>query len=959
MKIQHILLVATAIGIAVPAYAKKPLSHDAFDAWEGVKTDLFTNDGTWAAYEVNPQEGDGILTLLNTKNQKTITIPRGYRPLFSADGRWAAALIKPLYEQTRKAKIAKKKDFNLPQDSLAIVNLTTGSVKKTPNVISYKLGKEGGDWVAYQTVDTNYISAKHLKDKTAGKPLVIANLPTGKQKVLKWVKNYTLSADGSKIAASIMPPKKDSTAFKGVGLVVLPDTSFVLIDREKPFYGTPVFSHDGQKLAYTASTDTFETGTRRARLYYAELNGQIPTSKEIYLQQVVNPDIRLRPPHVEGNQALQDSLMTVWRKAQAAAQGDSIFINQYSVPQFSHNGKRLIIGVAPAIAPHDTTIVDFEQPQLDIWRWNAPLTPPQESSLREKIKKATWPMAVDLKSGAGKLICADYLSEYSPSDRWDADMVLVKTPQKQVSRQWDYTSPDSLTVVNIATGAAMPIGNAPAATASISPMGKYVVWFADRNYYAYNTSTDKTSCISSAIGFPLWDELHDTPMPADAYGIAGWTEGDTRLLVYDAYDIWSLDPEGKTAPLNLTASTGRNNNNVFRIIPTDAEKRWINEGDNLLLSVHNTKDKRNGLATLKYGGKAVAPDVRTLEEMAFSQIKKAKDADVYMFQKANFSTSPDVWLATSPANLAKPRKITSTNPQMDDYSWGTARLVEWNTYSGQPTQGVLYTPEGFEQGKEKEYPMLIVFYERNSENLYRHYTMEPSWSWVNYPFYVSRGYVILVPDIHYTSGVPGESCYNTVCSGAQEMLRRYPQIDPARMGIDGQSWGGYQTSYLVTRTNMFACAGSGAPVSNMTSAFGGIRWGTGDSRQAQYEMGQSRIGRNLWENPYLYMANSPIFFADRVETPLLIMHNDADGAVPWYQGIEFFMALRRLEKPVWMLQYNSEAHNIKARKNRKDITIRLQQFFDHYLKGAPMPVWMKTGINPLRKGEDLGRELTE
>jgi dipeptidyl aminopeptidase/acylaminoacyl peptidase len=210
-----------------------------------------------------------------------------------------------------------------------------------------------------------------------------------------------------------------------------------------------------------------------------------------------------------------------------------------------------------------------------------------------------------------------------------------------------------------------------------------------------------------------------------------------------------------------------------------------------------------------------------------------------------------------------------------------------------------------------------------------------------------------VPDVHYAPGIPGESAYNYICSGVEELCDRFEFIDRDRIGIDGQSWGGYQTSYLVTRTDMFACAGSGAPVSNMTSAFGGIRWGTGDSRQGQYELGQSRIGRTLWEAPQLYIANSPLFYADRVNTPLLIMHNDDDGAVPWYQGIEYFMALRRLEKPVWMLQYNGEAHNIRARKNRKDITIRLQQFFDHYLKGEPMPEWMKNGRPATKKGYDL------
>jgi len=370
----------------------------------------------------------------------------------------------------------------------------------------------------------------------------------------------------------------------------------------------------------------------------------------------------------------------------------------------------------------------------------------------------------------------------------------------------------------------------------------------------------------------------------------------------------------------------------------------------MLLEVFDYTDKYNGLATAVYG-KNVKPALTVLDGHAYTQVRKALDRNVYTWQRANFSESPDIWLCRG-NDFGKALQLTDANPQMKDYNWGTAQLVKWRAYDGKESEGVLYVPENLDPSKK--YPMLCVFYETGSEDLYRHYTMEPSWSWVNYPFYVSRGYVIFVPDIHYAPGLPGESCYNYVCSGAEEMCRRYPWIDKERIGIDGQSWGGYQTAYLVTRTDMFACAGSGAPVANMTSAFGGIRWESGDSRQAQYEQGQSRIGRNLWEAPELYIQNSPLFHADRVTTPLLIMHNDQDGAVPWYQGIEMFMALRRLQKPVWMLQYNGEAHNIRARKNRKDITVRLQQFFDHYLKGDPMPKWMKEGIPAVRKGQELG-----
>jgi dipeptidyl aminopeptidase/acylaminoacyl peptidase len=219
--------------------------------------------------------------------------------------------------------------------------------------------------------------------------------------------------------------------------------------------------------------------------------------------------------------------------------------------------------------------------------------------------------------------------------------------------------------------------------------------------------------------------------------------------------------------------------------------------------------------------------------------------------------------------------------------------------------------------------------------------------------------VVFVPDITYRDGFPGQSAYDAVVSGTQAMVERYPFIDRHRMGLQGQSWGGYQIAYLVTQTNMFRAAMAGAPVSNMVSAYGGIRWGSGMSRQFQYEQTQSRIGGTLWEKPFRYIENSPVFFADKIETPLLMMHNDDDGAVPWYQGIELYTAMRRLEKPVWMLVYNGEAHNLREWPNRVDLSIRMYQFFDHYLKDEPAPVWLKEGRPYIDKEKTDAYELME
>ena len=224
-------------------------------------------------------------------------------------------------------------------------------------------------------------------------------------------------------------------------------------------------------------------------------------------------------------------------------------------------------------------------------------------------------------------------------------------------------------------------------------------------------------------------------------------------------------------------------------------------------------------------------------------------------------------------------------------------------------------------------------------------------------FYASRGYLVFIPDVVYRTGYPGQSAYDAVVPGVLHLIAQ-GYVDPDRIGVQGHSWGGYQIAYLVTRTNLFRAAAAGAPVANMTSAYGGIRWESGMSRMFQYERTQSRIGATLWEAPLKYIDNSPLFALDRVETPLLILHNDHDGAVPWYQGIELFVGLRRLDKPAWLINYNGEPHwPSSTYAKRRDWNIRLQQFFDYFLLGAPAPVWLAEGIPATEKGRTSGLEL--
>lgn len=952
MKHSQLVIPALSICLAFSAESKKVLDHSCFDDWKKVSNHSLSNDGKWAAFSVNPQEGDGVLTIRNTSNGKEINIQRGAGIVFSADSRWAVANIKPLHKDTRQAKIDKKKNYEMPQDSLAIVDLKNVSVTKIPRVKGFKIGKKGGEWVAYNSCDTAVTKEMKLKDKKAGLPLVVRNMASGETKVYPYIGNYSFSEDGSKLVAVTKPAAKDTVYSSGIRVIYLPKSKDYLIDEGKKHYGNPVFSTDGGMLAYTATNDSNDTGTRRMQLFLASIS-DIPSSpKQIDLDIMTGrKGPNLQPPHASDPE-LQEKLQKEWKERMAANAPSELYINQYSKPEFSHNGKRIVIGVAPEVAPDDTTLVSFERPELDIWRWDAPFTPPQEKKNIDELKELSFPVVIDIETGSYRLLDSNPLAKVLAPNRWDSDWALLRDPSKDiVSQQWNYYAPEEISVINVTNGQRKNIATVYEGTARLSPDDKFVYWFKDGNWYAYEIASGNIVNTTENLPYPVWDESDDHPSVRHSYGQASWTEGDSRLLVYDRYDIWSVDPTGKSSPLCITGGYGRDNNLKIRYQNTHGkDRRFLKKGDLMTLSLFNYKDKRNGLASMKYGV-SPKPENVLLDTLSFTQIQQALDAPSFSFVEANFSVMPNVWIAPKGV-FAKAIQVSDSNPQAKEYNWGTARLVRWNAYDGTPSDGVLYVPEEFDPNKK--YPMLCVFYETGSEKLYNHFNMEPSWSWVNYPFYVSRGYVIFVPDIHYTAGIPGECAWNFVCSGAEAMCDRYPWIDRERIGIDGQSWGGYQTAYLVTRTNMFACAGSGAPVANMTSAFGGIRWESGSSRQGQYELGQSRIGRNLWDATELYIANSPVFHANRVQTPLLIMHNDADGAVPWYQGIEMFMALRRLQKPVWMLQYNGEAHNLKERRNRKDITVRLQQFFDHYLKGDPMPEWMKSGIPITRKGQELG-----
>jgi dipeptidyl aminopeptidase/acylaminoacyl peptidase len=355
--------------------------------------------------------------------------------------------------------------------------------------------------------------------------------------------------------------------------------------------------------------------------------------------------------------------------------------------------------------------------------------------------------------------------------------------------------------------------------------------------------------------------------------------------------------------------------------------------------------------------------------MSVSSIQMSKVGEkVYLYSKENFKRSTNLYSGVFIGYYGQgghdsftgigisSKKLSSINPQQKDYNWGTAELFNWKAYNGKDATGIVYKPENFDP--KKKYPMIVYFYEKLSDGLNSYHEPAPIRSAINVPYFVSNGYIIFMPDIEYKIGHPGQSAYDYIVSGARALVKK-GWVDSTNMALQGHSWGGYQAAQVATMTKLFKAVWAGASVANMTSAYGGIRWESGVSRQFQYEKSQSRIGATLWEKLPLYLENSPLFHLDKVTAPMVIMANDADGAVPWYQGIEMFTALRRLGKKVWMFNYNGEGHGLSQRQDMKDYQIRMQQFFDYMLKGEKPAKWITEGVPAVKKGKDWGLELVD
>lgn len=912
--------------LTLPSFGqeRRPLDHDDVDAWRHIGSAQLSDSGQWVVWEDAPAEGDSRLYIRSVDGEKKLDLDRGTDARVLAGESWLAFRLKAPFDSTRQAKLAEKEKEELPADSMGLVDLRTLQVRMLGTLGSeFRAPEESGVWLAWttgaseaakDTTKADSTLSDRIPKKAEGQSMIVFDPTTESRVQVDHVTHYTFSEDGRRL---VFTRQSKDGAQDGIYELRQGMEAPDVIAQAPGRYSKPVLDKSGTRLAFMTDSAVWPAEQPRMKLMTKTGSG--------------------------ASQAVSESFLPAdW------------WVSEHGSVRFSESGARLFFGTAPIPEPEPEkgVLLDNESIEVDVWSWTDPLLQPMQLVQQKSERERTYDAMVHLPSGRTLQLETVAVPDVTVSEKGDGRWALAESnmPYRQ-EISWESPGFRDAYLIDLESDARTVIFEGLQANASISPAGSWTTWWDGHteSWMGHESATGKTVSLSAGIPTSLADPLHDWPMLIGSEGAAGWLEGDTGLLLYDAHDIWLVDPRQPAAPRNVTEGTGRDRNMRFRVVDLDSENPFV-EAD-LLLSAFSYDTKEKGYYTDRIRGSS-APEEQMFGPHSYARMTRADDnQDVYMFTRGSFREYDDI--RVTDGRLADATRMSHTNPQQDDFLWGNEQLVHWTSTDGQRLDGILYTPDGFDPSKQ--YPMMVYFYEKNSEGLFSYFEPRASRASINRSFYVSRGYVLFVPDIPYKVGYPGESAMNAVMPGITSLIDE-GFVDRARIGVQGHSWGGYQIAYMVTKTNLFAAAEAGAPVSNMTSAYGGIRWASGMSRMFQYERTQSRIGGTLWNAQHRYISNSPLFEADKVETPLLMMHNDADGAVPWYQGIEYFVALRRLEKPVWMLNYNGEAHGLTNLHNQRDWAIRMQQFFDHYLMDAPAPVWLREGVPAVKKGYTLGLE---
>lgn len=884
MKVLVLIILLSGILSLDLVAQKKPLDHSVYDSWEHIDAKLISPDGQWVAYSIAPQVGPARLIVQNPVKGFKTEVSQAYNAAFTEDSSYLVYGVKPAQREKGQAG-----------DSLMVLDLSGHTIWKIAGVSSFHLARQNSDWLAYRLKDTpSDITLRHLSSGWEGR--------------LDGVAKFEFSARSNKLL--LVSGGINARSVNSLALYDLDRQTVDTVWRGNEKIAHFVMTDDAGQVALLLQSDD---GTTSIRHY------------------VIGKD-RNRETMIDRHTTGMPNKMAI-----------STFQQLY----FSPSGNRLFFGLTPALTNQDNDIKKDEKIDVDIWRYDEyPLKSSREEFSRFQLDRPTSYLSLfDFTKGAMVQLGTAELPLVRHGENTDSDLFFgrARIPVEIIWMGDD--QPYSFYAISPQNGSkALIVDSLPASGLSFSPNGKYIYWYdkQDQNYFTWDGQQVRN--ITSRISEPLYSVNHDQPYLPASYGVMGWHEDDSFLYLYDQYDIWKVDPLAQSEPVNVTRSYGRENKIVIRA-GTKSETQPFTDSDMLLLKIYREEHKDSGLAMIRLKDykftmlpildRSIYVDQNGWYVDYINQANHIPASIIYT--RENYASSPDLYYAVInfENGTTSETRLSAINPQQAAYNWGTTELVKWMAFNGKQAEGILYKPEDFDPARQ--YPMICYYYQRLDDQLNRYIAPQPIRGSINISYFVSNGYLVFCPNIEYEVGQPCQDVYDYVVSGTEELIGR-GYVDAANIGIQGASFGGYQTLCLITQTQLFKVAWASSVISNLVSFYGNLF--TSGSNHARVERGQNRTGTTVWDHPDIYIKNSPVFHLKNVTTPLMLLANDHDFNTHSYQGIEMFMGLRRLQKRVWLLNYKGETHSVLQRKNQRDLQIRMQEFFDYFLKGQDPPIWL-------------------
>ncbi len=884
----------------------KFLTYEEAMKFRAMRGQIISEDGKYVAYATYPDRGDHEGFLYSFERDTTYSIPLGFSAKFNKSGEWTFFVTRPKAVEFENAEKEK------PKNGLTIVKNSDGKQTNIKNVGKFKESNDG-KWLAYELEGAAPAKPdEKKKNRPVGKTIVLRNLPTASEIEISDVSAFEF--DSTARFFSYARADKDA---KSNGLYMIDfEATFALPKRidgtESRMIANLTWNNKKSILAFTNGSERFDgkPDSNNLCLYY-------PTGHIL--------DTAIEADEFENNWTIPSINKLQWTE-----DGERLFFGTKAYADTSEYYDKIKFT--------DTSYYSIDtirkQTQLDMWHVNDPRIKPFQKKWWEENKDRTFAAYFDLKTMEFKQLADENLDEVMPVDNPIYTIGWTDVPYLYRST-WQLGEGD-LYKINLLTGERQVLAKEISEPGKISPLGNYTAYYKEKNWYLHNNKTNETVNLTLQMKVPFYNEDHDTPNLPSSYGLGGWLDNDEAVLIYDKYDIWMFYTNNPNSPLCVTDAIGRRTKNSYRIINSDKEKKSYSKDEVILLSQYDTWNKNQGLASLQLN--MIGVNKIQMESNLLKFVAKAKNADRYIFTKESYDVFPDLWTNDSELKIAK--QITNINPQISEFNFGKMRIMDFVSAVGDTLQGYYVLPDNYDP--MKRYPVVIFFYEIMSDDAHKY--MNP---WNNHlpqgPMYAGDGYVMFYPDVKFRTGSPGQSSLDCLIPACRK-LAELGVADTNAIGLWGHSWSGYQAAYIITQTDFFKCAVAGAAVGNMTSAYSGIRFGSGLARQFQYEYQQSRIGGALWDSLDAYIRNSPVFFANKAHTPILLEFGNEDDAVPYSQGVELFLALRRAQKNAIMLEYRNEPHHPRKYFNRLDYAIRMKEFYNTYLKHQPAPEWIQKGI---------------